>query len=93
MNKKNNTTQNGRSQVAEPFTAEQVRQMFIDYGITITSFCVDNNLSRTAVVDLLHRGGKGRRGESHRAAVLLGMKPDPKTKLIRHPFETLEIAA
>ena len=93
MNKKNKTTQNSIATVPTPFTAAQVRQMFIDYGITISSFCVDHDLSRTAVVDLIHRGGKGRRGESHRAAVLLGMKADPITKQIRHPFERFEIAA
>lgn len=83
MSKKNTT----------PFTAAEVRTMFNDYGISITSFCAEHQLSRMAVVDLLRGEGKGLRGDSHRAAVLLGMKKDPITKNIHHPFEKEKKAA
>lgn len=94
MNKKNTSPKNGTQQgAARPFTSTEVKKMFTDYGITISSFCAQHQLSRMSVVDLLRGEGKGRRGDSHRAAVLLGMKPCPRTKMINHPFEKLEIAA
>lgn len=94
MNKKNISLKNGpQSGVHRPFTSTEVKKMFTDYGMSISSFCAQHQLSRMSVVDLLRGEGKGKRGDSHRAAVLLGMKPDPHTKMINHPFEKLDIAA
>lgn len=75
------------------FTAEQARAEFAAYGVTITDFCKRHQLNRMSVVDLLRGHGLGLRGDSHRAAVALGMKPDPRTKQIYHPFATQRKAA
>lgn len=76
-----------------PYTPEQVTNIFAEYGVSISEFCRKHNLSRMAVVDLLRGAGSGTRGDSHRAAVLLGLKPDPTTKQINHPFANNEEAA
>lgn len=46
-------------------------------GITITSWCRQQGLSYHVVKELLYGRNKGIRGESHRAAIALGIKPDP----------------
>jgi gp16 family phage-associated protein len=79
----------------KPYTPEEIHAEFIAYGITVTSWCIKYNFHRLTVVDLLRGKRIGVRGESHRAAVLLGLKRDPKTKHINHPFklELEELAA
>lgn len=72
--------------LVEPYTPEKIRADFDAYGVTITDFCKQHNLNRMSVVDLLRGNGAGLRGDSHRAAVLLGLKPDPITKSINYPF-------
>ncbi|MBK6742497.1 MAG: DNA-binding protein [Hydrogenophilales bacterium] len=46
-------------------------------GICLKSLCTENNVSYQAARDLLRGQLKGHRGEAHRAAVLLGLKPAP----------------
>lgn len=77
----------------KPYTPAEIKAEFKAYGVTITDFCREHSLSRMAVVDLLRGHGLGTRGDSHRAAVLLGLKPDPRTKQINHPFEKHKAAA
>lgn len=77
----------------EPLTPEQIKAEFAAYGVTITDFCATHQLSRMSVVDLLRGHGLGLRGDSHRAAVILGLKPDPITKHINHPFQKERRAA
>ncbi len=77
----------------KPRTPEQVRAEFLAYGITVSGWCREHGFSRMVVVDLLRGRGLGIRGECHRAAVALGLKPDPRTKRIHHPFEDKRIAA
>lgn len=48
-------------------------------GICLKSLCTENNVSYQAARDLLRGQLKGHRGEAHRAAVLLGLKPAPET--------------
>ncbi|WP_371321277.1 DNA-binding protein [Achromobacter seleniivolatilans] len=48
-------------------------------GVTISSWCRQEGLSYHVVRELLYGRNKGIRGESHRAAIALGIKPDPKT--------------
>ncbi|MCF7223107.1 DNA-binding protein [Lysobacter sp. TLK-CK17T] len=55
-------------------SADEVRKDFERKGITIMSFARDHGLSPGIVYQLLSGQKKGRRGEAHRAAVLLGMK-------------------
>ncbi len=60
-----------------PSTPRQSRAWFNANGIAITDWCNAFGLDRYIVTDILRGRLKGIRGESHRAAVLLGIKADP----------------
>lgn len=79
--------------MAKALTPEQVRAEFLAYGVTVSGWCRERGFHRLVVVDLLRGKRVGIRGEAHKAAVALGMKPDPRTKQIHHPFEELRKAA
>lgn len=55
-------------------TPEQARMDLDRQGISIAEFCRRHSLNKNLVSDLLNGRKKGRRGESHRAAVLLRIK-------------------
>lgn len=55
-------------------TPEQARAALDRKGVSIAEFCRQYELNRNLVSDLLNGRKKGRRGEAHRAAVLLGIK-------------------
>ncbi|MDF2640978.1 MAG: hypothetical protein K0R45_250 [Pseudomonas sp.] len=55
-------------------TPEQAREALNRRGISIAEFSRKNGLNKNLVSDLLNGRIKGRRGEAHRAAVLLGIK-------------------
>jgi gp16 family phage-associated protein len=57
-----------------PVTPEQARALLDRKGMSIAEFCRKNGLNKNLVSDLLNGRRKGRRGEAHRAAVLLGIK-------------------
>ncbi len=57
-----------------PLTPEQARAALDRKGVSIAEFCRRYELNRNLVSDLLNGRKKGRRGEAHRAAVLLGIK-------------------
>ncbi|NWB91626.1 DNA-binding protein [Pseudomonas agarici] len=57
-----------------PLTPEQVRAALDRKGISIAEFCRQHGLNKNLVSDLLNGRKKGRYGEAHRAAVLLGIK-------------------
>ncbi|MBA6043603.1 MULTISPECIES: DNA-binding protein [Pseudomonas] len=57
-----------------PLTPEQARAALDRKGVSIAEFCRQYELNRNLVSDLLNGRKKGRRGEAHRAAVLLGIK-------------------
>ncbi|QFT84468.1 hypothetical protein FIU88_05675 [Halomonas sp. THAF12] len=57
-----------------PMTREQARQELDRRGITVADFCRAHDLTPNLVYDLLAGRKKGKRGEAHRAAVLLGIK-------------------
>jgi len=59
-------------------TPEQAREWIKANGINITTFAQEHGISRFAVVDVLRGHRKGLRGDSHRAAIALGMKRNPK---------------
>jgi gp16 family phage-associated protein len=48
-------------------------------GINLREHCEQLGISYQAARDLLSGRGRARRGERHRAAVALGLKPDPST--------------
>jgi len=57
-----------------PLTPEQARANLDRVGVSIAEFSRQHNLNKNLVSDLLNGRKKGRRGEAHRAAVLLGIK-------------------
>lgn len=57
-----------------PVTTEQARAALDRKGMSIAEFCRIHDLNKNLVSDLLNGRRKGRRGEAHRAAVLLGIK-------------------
>ncbi len=57
-----------------PLSPEQARAILERQGKSLADFCREHDLNRNLVSDLLNGRKKGRRGESHRAAVLLGIK-------------------
>ncbi|RRV04610.1 DNA-binding protein [Pseudomonas sp. v388] len=57
-----------------PLTPEQARAALDCQGISIAEFSRIHALNKNLVSDLLNGRKKGRRGEAHRAAVLLGIK-------------------
>jgi gp16 family phage-associated protein len=57
-----------------PQTPETAATKFRDDGICISHWCRDLGLPRMNVVDLIRKRNKGYRGNSHLAAVALGLK-------------------
>lgn len=55
-------------------TPEQARADLEKRGVSIAEFSRKHGLNKNLVSDLLNGRLKGRRGEAHRAAVLLGIK-------------------
>ncbi|MBP2872932.1 MULTISPECIES: DNA-binding protein [Pseudomonas] len=55
-------------------TLEQARAVLDREGKSIAEFSRQHGLNKNLVSDLLNGRKKGRRGEAHRAAVLLGIK-------------------
>ncbi len=47
-------------------------------GVNLRALCAENQVSYQAARDLLRGRLSGYRGEAHKAAVLLGLKPAPK---------------
>lgn len=47
-------------------------------GINLRELCEAKNISYQAARELLCGKASGRRGNTHRAAVALGLKPDPE---------------
>lgn len=62
-----------------PQTPQSAHSLLRAYGVPITELAREINVDRMTVVDLLRGVGKGHRGKRHRAAIALGLKPDPKT--------------
>lgn len=59
-------------------TPEQVRRWFIENGISQAEWSRKNGFSHLVVRDLLRGKRLGVRGEAHRAAIALRLKPEPK---------------
>lgn len=55
-------------------TPDEVRADFDRQGMTVAQFARDHGLNQATVYQVLSGQKKGRRGEAHRAAVLLGLK-------------------
>ncbi len=59
-------------------TPEQVRRWFVENGISQAEWSRKHGFSHLVVRDLLRGKRQGVRGEAHRAAVALRLKPEPK---------------
>lgn len=62
-----------------PQTPETVMRWFRTHGIGVSDWATAFGLSRFDVIDLVRGRTRGYRSRAHRAAILLGLKPDPKT--------------
>ena len=60
--------------MSAPLTTEQARAALDRRGISLAEFSRQHALNSNLVSDLLNGRKKGRRGQAHRAAVLLGIK-------------------
>lgn len=58
-----------------PQTPESARKYIRDKGLCVSEIARVNNIDRNTLGALLSGQQKGLRGNSHRAAVLLGLKP------------------
>ncbi len=80
----NNSLPDASTPLPYPQTPESAREWFYRYGICQTDWAKKQAVPRMVLVDLIHGRSKGRRGEAHRGAVLLGLKPDPAKVLTEH---------
>ena len=66
--------------IPEPRFADpgECHAWFRAQGINVSQWCRERNINRQVVVDLLRGKRRGYRGEAHRAAVALGLKPNPE---------------
>lgn len=55
-------------------TPEQVRTDFERRGVNVTQWAREHGVTRQAVFDAMKGKTKGKRGNAHKAAVLLGIK-------------------
>ncbi len=60
-------------------TLTEARQRLIDRGESVQDFAKKNDLNVGVTYKVLYGFNKGRRGESHKAAVALGIKAQPKS--------------
>lgn len=60
--------------MAQLKSPEQVRADFSRRGVNISQWAKEHGLTRQSVFAALNGSTKGRRGDAHRAAVLLGIK-------------------
>jgi gp16 family phage-associated protein len=63
-----------RESTGTPWTCEQIRNMFFTYGIAFTQWEVHFGFKAGMLSVLLKNLKMPKRGESHKAAVLIGMK-------------------
>ncbi|MCT8552475.1 DNA-binding protein [Glaesserella parasuis] len=63
-----------------PQTPETARAYFLQHGINRSEWARFFGIDQQAISDHLRGKLKGTWGESHKVAVLLGLKPNPETK-------------
>lgn len=56
---------------------QKKRDELIARGVNLRAFCKEKDIDYQAARELMCGKSKGRRGKAHRAAVVLGLKPDP----------------
>lgn len=70
-----------------PQSVESARTFIVANGLSISQLARANNLPRLALQDLLRPRGqvRGIRGQTHLAAIVLGLKPAPGTAAASDP--------
>ncbi|MCQ9121217.1 DNA-binding protein [Rodentibacter pneumotropicus] len=63
-----------------PQTLESARAYFLLHGINRSEWARHFGIDQQAISDLLRGRLRGTWGEAHKTAVLLGLKPNPKTQ-------------
>ena len=63
----------------ELLTPEQAREQLLQRGESVADFARRHKLKQRSVYGVLYGNNKGRRGESHKAAVALGIKAKPQS--------------
>ena len=61
-----------------PQTSDTASAWVKAHGVAVADLARLNNLPRLVLVDLLRGRLRGHRGQAHRAAIVLGLKPDPE---------------
>ena len=62
-----------------PQTPGTAHQWLVDHGVAVTELARQHQVPRSTLVDLLRGKQKGRYGQAHRGAIVLGLKPEPAT--------------
>lgn len=62
-----------------PQTPETAHQWLTAHGVAVAELARQHQVPRTTLVDLLRGKQKGRYGQAHRGAIVLGLKPEPAT--------------
>lgn len=63
--------------VPYPQTPETSYQWLVAHGVPVAELARQNQVPRSTLVDLLRGKQKGRYGQAHRGAIVLGLKPAP----------------
>lgn len=71
------------TQDPQELARKRARQWFKDQGIAVAQWAKEHKFNRQNVVDVLHGRSKCTRGEAHKIAVALGIKPEPKPITLR----------
>lgn len=62
----------------KPYTAEKVKELFRQSGVTVSGWAEANGFTRHKVYLVLNGQNKGLWGDSHKIAVRLGLKIEPQ---------------
>lgn len=65
----------------KPYSPEKVKEFFRRSGVTVAEWAEANGYTRHKVYLVLNGQNKGLWGESHKIAVALGIKIEPKTEV------------
>ena len=65
------------TRVPYPQTPETAAAWTKAHGVAVADLARLNGLPRLVLVDLLRGRLRGHRGQAHRAAIVLGLKPEP----------------
>ncbi len=68
-----------RTSAKKLLTPPEARQRLIDRGESVQEFAKKHGLNIGVTYKVLYGFNKGRRGESHKAAVALGIKAKPQS--------------